>query len=55
MQMVSQRLDYFAIDNLLEWTVYLLAIANVIDDLIDLPLEEAGLVYVIYLFYNISL
>lgn len=44
MQMVSQRLDYFAIDNLLEWTVYLLAIANVIDDLIDLPLEEAGLV-----------
>jgi len=42
LQMAGQRLDYFAWDNLLEWSVYLLAIANVIDDFIELPLDAAG-------------
>ena len=38
-QFIGQGLDYFAWDNLLEWTVYLLAIMNVIDDIVPLPLE----------------
>ena len=50
MQIVGQRLDYLAWDNLLEWIVYLLAIANVIDDFVAMPLVgNGGFLYVVYL------
>ena len=39
MQMVAQRADYISFENALEIMVYTLAIVNVSDDIIKLPVN----------------
>ncbi|XP_047128763.1 transient receptor potential cation channel subfamily A member 1 homolog isoform X1 [Hydra vulgaris] len=41
-QLMNQRLSYFAFGNLLEWTVYILAIVNVADDFLPLVVNIPG-------------
>ena len=41
--MFGQLKDYFSWDNLLEWFIFILAIANVIDDFVVLPFTKNGL------------
>uniref|UniRef100_A0A7M5X847 Ion transport domain-containing protein n=2 Tax=Clytia hemisphaerica TaxID=252671 RepID=A0A7M5X847_9CNID len=47
-QMIGQLGDYLQLDNLLEWIIYILAIANVIDDFIVLPFLRNGLICGMY-------